>query len=189
MGAALLHTYFINKDGQKVLIYVPTEAMWQLARSQQVKRILAMSNLWRFFKLTPWGPDYQRAWELKKTLNKPGQATLTGFDGNPVQVTITPRTVKEALYLDVGVILSLGNITKTDKHLVSPRDRPTFAQLRHQKISIPLQLYMQYFGMSLTQNYTMPELRVALLMTKAFEDPEMLTFDLSEMILKNIQRK
>lgn len=45
---------------------------------------------------------------------------------------------------------------------------------------------MQFFGMSLTQKYTTPELRIAVLLLKAFEDPELLLFDLSEMTLKNI---
>lgn len=55
VGAALLRAYFMNEEGQKVLTYVPTKAMWYLARAEKVKRSLATSNLWRFFKLKPWG--------------------------------------------------------------------------------------------------------------------------------------
>lgn len=42
--------------------------------------------------------------------------------------------------------------------------------------------------MSLMQKSTTPKLWIAVLLSKAFEDPKMLLFDLNEMILKNIQR-
>ena len=49
-----------------------------------------------------------------------------------------------------------------------------------------LQLYMQYFGMARTQKYTMPELQMALHLTKAFLDRDALEVDWSDHVLRNI---
>ena len=54
--------------------------------------------------------------------------------------------------------------------MVTSQDRLTFSNLKHKEISLALQLYMQFFGMAHTQKYTMPELRMALHLTKAFLD-------------------
>ncbi|KAI5054031.1 hypothetical protein GOP47_0031074 [Adiantum capillus-veneris] len=86
-GAALLQAYFVNEEGQRVLTSMPTKEMWQLARAaEQAKHILDAANLWCFFKLKTWRPDYRRSLELQKTINKAGEATLRGFDDNPVIV-------------------------------------------------------------------------------------------------------
>ena len=53
---------------------------------------------------------------------------------------------------------------------MTSQEHLTFANLKHKEISLALQLYMQFFGMAHTQKYTMPKLRMALHLTKAFLD-------------------
>ena len=61
--------------------------------------------------------------------------------------------------------------------MVTSQDCLTFANLKHKEISLALQLYMQFFGMAHTQKYMMPELRMALHLTKAFLDWDTLEVD------------
>ena len=56
-GAALLHGIFEMPQQRPVVVFVPTEAFWQIARSQPTQRILETASFWRFFKLRPWGLD------------------------------------------------------------------------------------------------------------------------------------
>ena len=95
--------------------------------------------------------------------------------------------VREALHTG-GASLSEGNLATYEKKMVMSQDRLTFANLKHKEISLALQLYMQYFGMAHTQRYTMPELRMALHLTKSFLDRDMLEVDWSDHVLRNIYR-
>ena len=83
-GVALLHKMFEIPQQGPVVVFVPTEAYWQIARSQPTQRILEATSFWRFFKLRPWGLDYKRAWELECSLERDGLATITWFDGHPI---------------------------------------------------------------------------------------------------------
>ena len=47
---------------------------------------------------------------------------------------------------------------------------------------------MQHFNLSLAQRYTKPKMRIASLFTKAFEDEDMVAFDINMHVLKAIQR-
>ena len=96
--AALLHGMFETPQQRPVVVFVPTEAFWQIARSQPTQRILEAASFWRFFRLQPWGPDYRQAWELQCSLERDGLATMTGFDGHPVQFTLTCQMIREALH-------------------------------------------------------------------------------------------
>ena len=102
--------------------------------------------------------------------------TVTGFDGHPVQFTLTCQMIREALHTG-GASLPKGNLAPYEKKMVTSQDRLTFANLKHKEISLALQLYMQFFCMAHTQKYTMPELRMALHLTKAFLDRDSLEFD------------
>ena len=71
---------------------------------------------------------------------------------------------------------------------MSVRERPTFSELQHPEIHRALQLYMQHFNLSLAQRYTRPEMWIASLFTKAYEDEDMVAYDISMHVLKAIQR-
>ena len=92
-GAALLHGMFETPQQRLVVVFVPTEAFWQIARSQPTQRILEAASFWRFFRLRPWGLDYRHAWELQCSLDRDGLAMITGFDGHPVQFTPTRQII------------------------------------------------------------------------------------------------
>ena len=166
-GAALLNAVFETPQQRPVVVYVPTEAYWELTRSQPTLDILKSASLWRFFRLNPWGPDYRRAWELQCSLQRNGDAKITGFDKHPVQFTLTRQMVREALHTS-GVSLPQGNLTPGEKGIVTAQDRLTFANLKQKEITLALQLYMQFFGMAHTQKYTMPGLRMAWHLTHSF---------------------
>ena len=98
-----------------MVVFVPTEAFWQIARSQ---RILKAASFWRFFRLHPWGPDYRRAWELQCSLERDGLATITEFDGHPVQFTLTCQMIREVLHTG-GALLPEGNLALYEKKMVT----------------------------------------------------------------------
>ena len=186
-GAALLNGVFETPQQRPVMVFVPTEPFWQMARSQPTQKILEAANFWRFFKLKPWGPDYRRAWEFQCSLKRSSQATVTGFDGHPIQFTVTKQMIRQALHT-TGMALPEGNFATHEKQLVMSQDRLTFANLRHKEVSLALQLYMQFFGMAHTQKYTMPELRMAWHFTKAFIDPDAIETNWSDHIIQAIHR-
>ena len=97
-GAALFNTVFEMPQQRPVVVFVPTEAYWELTRSQPTQKILKATSLWRFFRLNPWGPDYRRAWELQCSLQRNGNAEVTGFDEHLVQITVIRQMVREALH-------------------------------------------------------------------------------------------
>ena len=117
-GAALLHGMFETPLLRPVVVFVPTETFWQIARSQPTQRILEAASFWRFFRLQPWGPDYRRAWELQCNLERDGLATVTGFDGHPVQFTLTRQMIREALHTE-GISLPEGNLATYEKKMVT----------------------------------------------------------------------
>ncbi len=55
-------------------------------------------------------------------------------------------------------------------------------------MNLALQIYMQFFGMSHTQKYTVPELRMAWHFTKAFIDPDALETDWSDHVIQAIHQ-
>lgn len=185
-GAALLNTFFETPDQRPVVVYVPTEAYWELARVRQTRQILQAASLWRFFRLPPWGPDYRRAWELQCTL-KDGRAEVTGLDGHLEQIIVTREVVRAALHTN-GITLPQGNLSPGEKGVVTGQDRLTFANLKQKQITLALQLYMQFFGMAHTQKYTMPELRIAFHLTQSFLRQDMVEVDYSDHILRGLHR-
>ena len=81
-----------------------------------------------------------------------------------------------------------GNLTPSEKAIVTGQERLTFSNLRHKEITLALQIYMQFFGMAHTQRYTMPELRMAWHLTRAFLEPDMVEVNFSDHVLRNIYR-
>ena len=99
-------------------MYVPIEAFWKLSRERQTKDILKAASLWIFFRLSPWGPDYKRAWELQCSLQRDGRAEITGFDDHITQIIVDRQTIREALHT-TGISLSQGNLTPGEKGIVT----------------------------------------------------------------------
>ena len=102
-----------------------------------MQRILEAASFWRFFRLQPWGLDYRRAWELQCSLERDGLATITGFDGHPMQFTLTRQMIREALHTE-GISLPEGNLAPVEKKMVTSQDRLTFSNLKHKEISLAL---------------------------------------------------
>ena len=186
-GAALLNSIFETPDERMVVVYVPTEAYWELTRERQTKKVLKAASLWRFFRLKPWGPDYRRAWELQCSLTREGRAEITGFDGHLTQIVVDRDTIRAALHT-TGLTLPQGNLTPGEKGVVTNQDRLTFTNLKQKQITLALQLYMQFFGMAHTQKYTMPELCIAFHLTQSFLREDMVEVDFSDHVLRNIHR-
>ena len=90
------------------------------SKSSADTEILQAASLWRFFRLSPWGPDYRRAWELQNTL-RDGRAEVTGFDGHMVQILVDRDTVREALHT-TGLTLPQGNLSPGEKGVVTGQD-------------------------------------------------------------------
>ena len=132
-----------------MVVFIPTEAFWQIAWSQPTQRILKAASFWRFFRLQPWGPDYKRAWELQCSLERDGLATVIGFDGHPIKFTLTHQMIRETLHIG-GASLLEGDLAPYEKKMVTSQERLTFSNLKHKEISLVLQLYMQFFGMDHT---------------------------------------
>ena len=80
-GARLLHTYFPDEKGRKILTYVPMKNYFALHKDPAARKILKTANMAGYFKLKPWGPYLQRAWELVHSIDKTGAATIMDFDG------------------------------------------------------------------------------------------------------------
>ena len=49
-----------------------------------------------------------------------------------------------------GMSLPEGNLTQSEKAIVTSQEQLTFANLKHKEITLALQLYMQFFGMAHT---------------------------------------
>ena len=64
-------------------------------------------------------------------------ATITGFDGHPVQFTLTRQMIREALHTE-GISLPKGNLATFEKKMVTSQDRLTFSNLKHKEISLAL---------------------------------------------------
>ena len=122
------------------------------------------------------------------SIDKTSAATITDFDGQQVKISIGTKVIRDALHIvHQGLSLPMGNLTASERRAAFVKERPTFNELRHPKIRRALQLYMQHFNLSLAQRYTRPEIRIASLLTKAYEDEDLIAYDVSPHVLKAIQ--
>ena len=111
-----MHTYFPDEKGREILTYVPTKKFFALHKELAARKIFKTANMAGYFKLKPWGPDLQRAWELVRSIDKIGATTITNFDGHQVQVNISPKVIRDALHIGhQGIFLPLGNLTASKK--------------------------------------------------------------------------
>lgn len=175
-----------GSKGRGSLNIHPHQVLIQLIQgAHNRERMLDMAIMKEFFKLKPWGPNLCKAWEMLDNLTKDSDALITGLDGLDLQVRITKRKTQDALQLGhQGIPLATENQTNQENNLTSTRANPCFVDLRYPQITLALQLYMHFFNLRTTQCYTRPKLQMAVFFSKAFKDPDLLVFDVSNHILQ-----
>ena len=73
---------------------------------------------------------------MVNTIDEANNCLITGLDGVPVQLRISPQMVREALHLGQSDLpLNYKNLTPAERRQLANNDKPTFDQLRSQAIS------------------------------------------------------
>ena len=102
-GVGILRVFFENERGEEVLVHVPTTQFFALhTLNPRDMDLWDHMNLRGFFKLTPWGPDYMRAYQALSTITDTNDCTITNLHGRRVNITLTRGLVQEALHLPSG---------------------------------------------------------------------------------------
>ena len=116
-------------------------------------------NLRGFFELPPWGPDYMRAYQAMSSITEANECTITNLEGRRVTITLTRRLVREALNLPSGEGVDFFKLSHDNDNndVCSTSNKPTWEQLRRQRIFLSLQLHMQHFHMTYPHRWTTPE--------------------------------
>ena len=70
-------------------------------------------------------------------MKRDGLATVTGFDGHPVQFTLTCQMVQEALHTG-GALLLEGSLAQFEKKMVTSQERLTFTNLKNKEVTLVL---------------------------------------------------
>ncbi len=189
-NACVLKGHMKDRNGKKVHISELPKSFFDLQNDAQVQIVFRKVSLEGYFRLPPWGMDYQRSYELMTSIDANGDAILTDLTGSKVKVTIDEATIERALKLKPGQYSLTDKITETEK-------RATFLQLKGgvntykdlvmEQVILPLQIYAQHFTLTKPVRYTKPSVRMATLFTKAlagklFSPPHFSRYILSEMI-------
>ena len=80
-GLCLFRGESQTPKGKKVHMVALLDTFQQLVREKELQEIYAKLGIEGYFKLPPWGIDVQRAYELRKTIDKIRTVKLIGKDG------------------------------------------------------------------------------------------------------------
>ena len=163
-GVGIQRVFFDNERGEQVLAHVPTAQFFALhTLNPRDMDLWDHMNLWGFFELPPWGPDYMRAYQAMSTITDHDDCTITNLQGRRVAVTLTRALVREALHLPSGEGIDFFRLSHDDNDnaVCSASDRPVWDQLLRQQIRFALQLHMQHFHITYPHRWTRPEKTLA----------------------------
>ena len=150
-GVGILRVFFENERREEVLAHVPTAQFFALhTLNPRDMDLWDHMNLRGFFKLTPWGADYMRAYQALSTIIDTNECTITNLHERRVTLTLTRGLVREALHLPSGEGIDFFRLSHDDEDnaVCSASDKPVWDQLRRQQICLALQLHMQHFHMT-----------------------------------------
>ena len=98
-NACVLKGHMKDRKGKKVHISELPKSFFDLQNDAQVQIVFRKVSLEGYFRLPPWGMDYQRSYELMTSIDANGNAILTDLTGSKVKVTIDKATIERALRL------------------------------------------------------------------------------------------
>lgn len=189
--ACLFKGTFYDKQNKKVGVVLPPENFFKLHKAKECQEVFRKVGLDGYFNLPPWGVDIQRSYELMTTIDKDGNAVLTGKDGEELTINITEETVCDALKLPPpNIAMKLPHhLTEQERKETfgtEPGKHETFKDLLDRKVALPLRLYSQHFSMGKPQKYTQPNKRVTTFLTKAAKHNMEQKGDFNKSILQDI---
>ena len=155
-----------GQERKEVHISEMPKSFFDLQNDAQVQNVFKQVSLEGYFRLPPWGMDYQRSSELMTAIDANGNAVLTDLKGSRVKVKIDEAMIEKALKVKPGHYSLTDKITETEK-------RATFLQLKGgvntykdlvmKQVILPLQIYAQHFTFTKPIRYTKPSVRMATL--------------------------
>ena len=135
--------HFRDTRRVRVLVHVPTRSFFRLhTLDQNARRIWASLSLHGYFELEAWGLDFGRAWEVVTTLNDRFRCKVTDLEGRIREIHITRELVRRAWSLTEGKLTYNDRAhTEEDRQRCTAVEHPTWDDLHHQQIRLPLQLH------------------------------------------------
>lgn len=163
-SACVARGHFRDMRGVWVLVHVPTRSFFRLhTLDQNAMRIWARLSLQGYFELEAWGPDFRRAWEVVTMLNDRFRCRVTNLEGRIREIHITRKLVRRAWSLTEGQLTYNDRAhTEEDRQRCTAMEHPTWDDLHHQQIRLPLQLHTQHLQVTNPHRWSMGEKGVAI---------------------------
>ena len=95
-NACVLKGYMKDKKGKKVHIFEMPKNFFDLQNDAQVQNVFKQVSLEGYFRLPPWGMDYQRSYELMTSIDAAGNAVLADLKGARIRVKIDEALIEKA---------------------------------------------------------------------------------------------
>lgn len=182
--------YFIDQVGREVRVHVPTTSFFQLhTQDPNAPYLWDCLNLAPYFALPPWCPDFRRAWALVCTLDSRFRFTVLDLQGRQREFTLTRDMVRGAFQLVTGDLpYNDKAYTEEERALCSSADHPTWDQLNHQQIRLPLQIHTQHLQITYPHRWTTMEKIIAIEYTRRQVNRSPVDFEYTGSWIEKLQK-
>ena len=96
-NACVLRGHMKDNKGRKFNVTELPKTFFDLQNAKKVQEVFSKVGIDRYFKLAPWGVDYQRSYELMTTLDMEGNAMISDMDDKKVKIKVDEALIEEAL--------------------------------------------------------------------------------------------